>query len=548
MSDLPSIFDCFLSATNLRVILRPDDNPDAWDSWGVRDPANLELTPSFNNSQDQLCTKSIYYTGSSCKGSIQQTGLITSTDDGQTWTKCASNPILSVTPNSWDSSVASTSWVINYNSKYYMYYRGSTKPCRDDAVGLAVSDNGIDFVKYTCNPILKSSDFAGVRQQPSTLGVLNAIIDKDNTVIILFEACENENNQKGQIFGARSDDGVNFKPLNDGFPVFSANNITSWPVTGVCNPRLHLTDNNGYILSFNGNYNGEYAIGLAFSNDLRTWTEHKSNPVLIPTGAPLFSDYTYRLEGLCIANINETEQNSLGKCYLMAIPAGAQNHQGSIISHVDLIKHHELKHTLNTRTLSVNPQSIHVDANTISFNPCLEPSKYASVLFFEKNITNISFSLSSQTNSELTTTYLVLSNCIPILSMQKYNIAFKIVGSKVLYRTSTANNIKSNSLLSRTFRFMRRRVSLIFDNLLILTGSPRRTSTENWIQLSTLQKPPKTINLKLTGTTNGTSSIILQINNQSSIINEIPHFQAEVLCLSSEGAPSFIRDLVLRHD
>ena len=117
-----------------------------------------------------------------------------------------------------------------------------------------------------------------------------------------------------QIFGAISDDGKFFIPLNNGYPIFTAKHVRTWPVTRVANPRMTTLEKEKiYMLTFNAHYNtGFYAIGVAFTRDFINWWEHPHNPLMIPTGNPLDYSFSGRIEGGVIVR-EDLERQIIGE-------------------------------------------------------------------------------------------------------------------------------------------------------------------------------------------------------------------------------------------
>jgi len=69
---------------------------------------------------------------------------------------------------SWESLAVEKPSVIYYNGKYYMFYIGwdSSLNCR---IGLATSNDGINFTKYANNPILEDPEGTGRINAPSVI-------------------------------------------------------------------------------------------------------------------------------------------------------------------------------------------------------------------------------------------------------------------------------------------------------------------------------------------------------------------------------------------
>ena len=77
-------------------------------------------------------------------------------DDGINWEKFSGNPVLTTTTNAWDDITVQDPHVISYNGQYHMWYGGTD---REDnyfqQTGYAWSDDGITWTKSAANPVLQ---------------------------------------------------------------------------------------------------------------------------------------------------------------------------------------------------------------------------------------------------------------------------------------------------------------------------------------------------------------------------------------------------------
>jgi predicted GH43/DUF377 family glycosyl hydrolase len=320
---------------NVKIVFEKGER-GAWDEYGVRDPALLtdEDGNILRNENNQLV---MYYTGSRYPDGIwQATGICISSDEGHSWKRILKDPVLQPTPGSWDETVSSTPWVIKgLDGLYRMYYRGLSTHHKDDAIGVAISSDGINFTKYENNPILKHTDFKDMRSLSQTLmGVTHITKTHSGEFLLSFEGYSKKEQGSAAIFGAISKDGANFTPFNDGFPLFSASMIKNWKVKHVANPRVtYLKPQNLYMLCYNAYYeNKGYGLGLAFSEDLKNWIDHPYNPVLLPSLVPEESPLSGRLEGGIIPLEDIFNKSSLFRMFLMAIPRKGPSHHNSAIA------------------------------------------------------------------------------------------------------------------------------------------------------------------------------------------------------------------------
>lgn len=303
-----------------------------WDEFGVRDPALLVDECGYLVREEDALV--LYYTGSYNKGFWQAAGRALSYDEGLTWQRYPETPVIAPKEGAWDSSIAATPWVLrDADGLYRLYYRGGSS-IYQNAVGLAVSEDGINFERVGFNPILAPDDFADLpREGKVIMGVMNAVRMLDGRYLITFEAPSMSFACNTQIFGAISDDGEHFHPLNNGYPVFSAKHVRSWPVRRVANPRITVFEESGtYMLAFNAcSDSGFYAIGLAFTRDLKDWWEHPGNPLISPTGSPVDDPFSGRLEGAVFVKEDLKRNTGPVRVFLMGIPRRGPSHKGGVI-------------------------------------------------------------------------------------------------------------------------------------------------------------------------------------------------------------------------
>ncbi len=125
-----------------------DRGPEgAWDHYAVDNPyvlADGEELYCFYEAQDKPFSQ----------GGSERVGLATSRD-GIHWKKVEQNPILDVgPPGAWDSVVAKLPAVTKHNNKFYMFYSG--RDGKTKQIGLATSDDGVHWEKAPTNPVLPS--------------------------------------------------------------------------------------------------------------------------------------------------------------------------------------------------------------------------------------------------------------------------------------------------------------------------------------------------------------------------------------------------------
>ena len=238
-----------------------------WDKGGSSNPSVI-----FKDYEYKM-----WYTG--FDGEHMRIGYATSID-GINWAKYSSNPMLDLsTQNSWESVHVANPSVLFDGIIYKMWYTGfDGKHIR---IGYANSSDGINWVKFSDNPVLD-------------IGVWGS---KDSDIwspSVVFDGTEYKMWYTGfdgnmKIGFARSDDGIHWAKSNT--PVLDVGLWGSWDDRGVWSPSVIL-DGFEYKMWYTG-WNGiSVGIGYATSTDGINWTRLSFCPVL-DLGTTGTWDYSY---------------------------------------------------------------------------------------------------------------------------------------------------------------------------------------------------------------------------------------------------------------
>lgn len=213
-------------------------NSGSWDSWAVHPGAIIKENGIYK----------MYYSGWADQYGEWYIGIATSVD-GLNWAK-KPDPILS-SGSDWEYQIASC-FIIKKNDQYYLYYTGRNIPYY--SIGLAISNDGINFTKYSGNPIL-------VNDKPwEGTGVLYPTIYYENNVYKMIYM-----NAQGTSFGlAQSSDGINWiKDLQN--PFFRKDQTANgWGNSNIAYPNV-IRVNNDFRVYYSGasnSYNPYYKIGF----------------------------------------------------------------------------------------------------------------------------------------------------------------------------------------------------------------------------------------------------------------------------------------------
>lgn len=179
--------------------------------------------------------------------------------DGVSWTDYPSNPVLAPgAPGGFDSRHIVDPASVEWEGKIHLYY--SALGDGPDSLGLAISDDGIQFEKH---------------DQPLLIGRAPEVVKAGDTLFLYYSM---ENRQGGYEFHlATSRDGVNF--VAEG-PVFSPAS-EGWDSLSVVTPRIFAADGVFVMVYAGDDKEKDYPLhfGLAFSDDLRRWKRYPGNPV-----------------------------------------------------------------------------------------------------------------------------------------------------------------------------------------------------------------------------------------------------------------------------
>ena len=189
----------------------------------------------------------MYYVGWSSQSSNWNIGLATSVD-GINWTKHP-QPVLYGT-SGWEYQIGASS-IIKKDGTYFLYYYGRMLP--NYKIGVATSSDGINFTKYSGNPILIN------QQNWESNGVLYASVIEHNSVLKMVYG-----NSSGSGFGlATSSDGLNWTKANNN-PFFTNQNTSNnWASAKIAYPQwLKLPNESRIYYSGIGVNVSEYKIGM----------------------------------------------------------------------------------------------------------------------------------------------------------------------------------------------------------------------------------------------------------------------------------------------
>jgi predicted GH43/DUF377 family glycosyl hydrolase len=222
----------------------------------------------------------MWYSGEANNG-IDNIGLATS-GDGVSWARYAQNPVLKIRALSWDSGSVQEPWVIYENGEYKMWYTGqqlTTQSITVQSIGYATSPDGIQWTKYSDNPVLtagKSGDW------DDKWVYRPVVVSTGSKYMMYYSGRSNAGTTGTQVGVALSNDGIHWDKQG---PASAFSKLTlsrsGWDsysqfLGGV------LKTGAGYMLAYYGSSatNDPYQIGLASSSDGISWFPYPDNPAI----------------------------------------------------------------------------------------------------------------------------------------------------------------------------------------------------------------------------------------------------------------------------
>ncbi|MBT4130595.1 MAG: T9SS type A sorting domain-containing protein [Candidatus Marinimicrobia bacterium] len=240
-------------------------SPDLF-TWNKDTANNPVLEPGLAGSHDQahaldptvIYEDGIYkmwYTGKSSSGIWSC--LYAESDSGFVWTSQDSiNPVLeSGEASEWDDYFVGYNTVVKVDSTYYMYYAGASSSVADNEIGLATSTDGINFTRYSGNPILRPGHTWDVIIYPEA-------VVYDGQLFHLWYGGEGGTELAGVGY-AWSEDGMNWHKYPN--PVLEAGEAGAWDALAVWPGAVIMEDSTYHMIYETGNFNTWQEFGYAYS-------------------------------------------------------------------------------------------------------------------------------------------------------------------------------------------------------------------------------------------------------------------------------------------
>lgn len=235
--------------------------------------------------------------------------------DGINWTEYAQNPVLdkSNNLNDFDYDGVETPTVIydvnaQFNERYKMWYAGRSLSCsnvQDHKIGYAYSPDGINWTKYSANPVIIPGDDSNWY---NTAVYGPSVIYENNVYKMWFTGIDTVvNNQttdgKANVLYATSVDGINW--LIHSSPVLEANSqvVAAEPSVIKIDSKYHM-----FYSSLDDWDVENFQVSHAWSLDGINWNKSSQNPILLVGNDGNWDSYWASHPTVMYNNISRTIQ------------------------------------------------------------------------------------------------------------------------------------------------------------------------------------------------------------------------------------------------
>lgn len=215
----------------------------------------------------------MFYTGKSIGKGIKHNSCLAISTDLKNWVKERKNPIVpSKNEKEWDSDFIAHPFVFKDNGKFYMLYDGSKKGDWLEEIGLAESEDLLNWKKYPKNPVFKIGSNWWEKRHVSRCCVF-----KEEGEYYLFYA--GHDGQRERIGLASGKSLLSLKRFSKE-PILDVGRKGKWDEKSISDPKI-IKYKGKYLMFYSGiNVDGIERVGVAESNDLLKWEKHERNPIL----------------------------------------------------------------------------------------------------------------------------------------------------------------------------------------------------------------------------------------------------------------------------
>ena len=256
-----------------------------------------------------------YYSG--WDGTTWRTGLALS-DDGINWVKSEKNPILDVTTDGWDQNyIAANGCAIVLENRVYYYYHGVMTETGGASIGLAISNDGETFTERTKEPVLT----VGETGAWDSVSVADPYVIEHNGLLYMYY-CGQDSLGVQRLGVAISEDGRNWKKYN--YPIMDVGVKGAFDEGGLGEPSVVYQYPYFYMLYTGRSAEEQRNIGVAISVDGVNWKK------LNYQGIVDFNKNSWNDQVICDTTLLQLENGDVAVWYGGNVPSPDENLNGKI--------------------------------------------------------------------------------------------------------------------------------------------------------------------------------------------------------------------------
>lgn len=185
----------------------------------------------------------------------------------------------------WDDMV-NRGCLLYIHKKYYLWYTGQAKG--KSSIGLAISDNGVDFTRVSEKPVLSIS----LKHEGQSVMNPCVILDEKENIFKMWYSA-GEDYEPDVICYAESMDGIQWTKYHK--PVLTKYPQHKWEQYKIGGCQVVKQDDGSFIIYYIGYQNVDVArICVAHSTDGIIWERDDENLLIAPSKDSWDSDATYK--------------------------------------------------------------------------------------------------------------------------------------------------------------------------------------------------------------------------------------------------------------
>lgn len=202
----------------------------------------------------------MWYTGREGIGTGHSRIGYATSDDGINWNKYSGNPILDIgSPGQWDDDLVGNPCVIKDGGVYKMWYTGRYSG-GGNRIGYATSSDGVSWDKHLGNPVLD----IGLPGEIDSIGVAHPAVIKENGRYHMWYTAVKDNPERTQTIAyASSMNGIDWTKAPDN-PVLEPDPESSWESKDIAVGQV-IKDDEKFKMWYTGRASSQGAMSVGYA-------------------------------------------------------------------------------------------------------------------------------------------------------------------------------------------------------------------------------------------------------------------------------------------